>query len=43
MEEKPSVPAAIVKPKREAEIDSTENVILGKKMKLEDVLSEDVK
>lgn len=42
MEEKPSVPA-IVKPKREIEIDSTENVVLGKKPKLEDVLSEDVK
>uniref|UniRef100_A0A674GF20 RNA helicase n=1 Tax=Taeniopygia guttata TaxID=59729 RepID=A0A674GF20_TAEGU len=42
VEEKPSVPAAIVKPKREVEIDSTENVNLGKKPKLEDVLSEDV-
>ncbi|RLW05179.1 hypothetical protein DV515_00005391 [Chloebia gouldiae] len=42
VEEKPSVPATIVKPKREVEIDSTENVILGKKPKLEDVLSEDV-
>ncbi|NWR19727.1 MTREX helicase, partial [Emberiza fucata] len=42
LEEKPSVPAAIVKPKREAEIDTTENVILGKKPKLEDVLSDDV-
>ncbi|NXY11452.1 MTREX helicase, partial [Pteruthius melanotis] len=41
LEEKPSEPA-IVKPKREVEIDSTENVILGKKPKLEDVLSEDV-
>ncbi|NXD05645.1 MTREX helicase, partial [Certhia familiaris] len=41
LEEKPSVPA-IVKPKREIEIDSTENVILGKKPKLEDVLSEDI-
>lgn len=43
LEEKPSVPTAIVKSKREAEIDSNENVILGKKPKLEDVLSDDVK
>ncbi|NWT31278.1 MTREX helicase, partial [Cardinalis cardinalis] len=40
LEEKPSVPAIVRK--RETEIDSTESVILGKKPKLEDVLSDDV-
>ncbi|KAM6110019.1 exosome RNA helicase MTR4 isoform 2-T2 [Phoenicopterus ruber ruber] len=39
-EEKSSV-AATGKPKREAEVDSTEDAILGKKPKLEDVVSED--
>ncbi|KAM6104776.1 LOW QUALITY PROTEIN: exosome RNA helicase MTR4 [Pterocles gutturalis] len=39
-EEKPSV-AAIGKPKREIEVDSTEDAFLGKKPKLEDVVSED--
>ncbi|NXW48763.1 MTREX helicase, partial [Nyctiprogne leucopyga] len=39
-EEKSSV-AATGKPKREIEVDSTEDAVLGKKPKLEDVVSED--
>ncbi|XP_076218585.1 exosome RNA helicase MTR4 isoform X2 [Aptenodytes patagonicus] len=39
-EEKSSV-AATGKPKREVEVDSTEDAVLGKKPKLEDVVSED--
>lgn len=41
-EEKSSV-AATGKPKREVEVDSTEDAVLGKKPKLEDVVSEDAK
>uniref|UniRef100_A0A8D0F3J3 Exosome RNA helicase MTR4 n=1 Tax=Strix occidentalis caurina TaxID=311401 RepID=A0A8D0F3J3_STROC len=40
LEEKSSV-VATGKPKREVEVDSTEDTILGKKPKLEDVVSED--
>jgi len=41
-EEKSSV-AAAGKPKRELEVDSTEDAVLGKKPKLEDIVSEDIK
>lgn len=41
-EEKSSV-ATAVKTKREFEVDSTKDAVLGKKPKLEDVVSEDAK
>lgn len=42
LEEKSSV-AVAGKPKREIEVDGTEDAVLGKKPKLEDVVSEDAK